>query len=203
MATNSAAIPSSGWRENLPPLTARNATMREPTSHDVGALVDLLSSSDASRFGLDEPITELAVMTFIDRARQDRAAGTTFTYVVTLGTGGALVGLVQVRQLDPAFETAEWEITLAPSARGTGVFVEAARLVGSFAFGSVGAHRLEARVLVQNGRANGAMRKIGAVHEGILRRSLRRAGEYQDQMLWSLLKEEWVDHWISTSPRVH
>jgi ribosomal-protein-alanine N-acetyltransferase len=177
--------------------------MREPTPQDVGALFDLLSVSDASRFGLEEPVTEVDAMALIERARRDRAAGTMFTYVVTLGPAGAVVGLVQVRQLDPAFETAEWEITLAPSARGTGVFVEAARLVGSFAFGSVGAHRLEARVLVQNGRANGAMRKLGAVHEGVLRRSLRRGGEYQDQMLWSLLKEEWVDHWISTSPRVH
>jgi ribosomal-protein-alanine N-acetyltransferase len=83
------------------------------------------------------------------------------------------------------------------------VFLEAARLVGSFAFGSVGAHRLEARVLLRNGRANGALRKLGAVQEGILRRSLRLGGEYLDQVLWSMLKEDWGDHWVSTSPRVH
>ena len=87
----------------------------------------------------------------------------------------AVVGLIQVRQLDPSFEAAEWECTLAPSVRGTGVFLEAARLVGSFAFGTVGARRLEARVLLQNGRANGALRKLGAVQEGVLRRSVRRA----------------------------
>ena len=92
---------------------------------------------------------------------------------------------------------------MAPSARGTGVFLETARLIGSFAFGTVGAHRLEARVLVQNGRANGALRKLGAVQEGVLRRSIRRSGEYLDQVLWSVLKEDWDDHWVSTAPRVH
>ena len=61
----------------------------------------------------------------------------------------------------------------------------------------------EARVLLQNGRANGALRKLGAAQEGVLRRSVRRGGEYLDQVLWSMLKEDWGDHWMSTSPRVH
>jgi RimJ/RimL family protein N-acetyltransferase len=143
------------------------------------------------------------VRTFIDKAQQDRAAGTAFTYVIAIGASRAVSGLVQVRQLDPTFETAEWEITLVPSARGSGAFMEAARLIGSFAFGVVGAYRLEARALVQNGRANGALRKLGAVQEGILRRSLRRGGAYTDQVLWSILKEDWGEHWISTAPRVH
>jgi len=110
---------------------------------------------------------------------------------------------VHVRQLDAAFEAAEWECTLMPAVRGTGIFIDVARLVGSFAFGSVGVRRLEARTLLENGRANGALRKLGAVQEGILRRSVRRGTEYLDQVLWSLLKEDWGEHWVSTAPRVH
>jgi RimJ/RimL family protein N-acetyltransferase len=83
------------------------------------------------------------------------------------------------------------------------VFVDVGRLVGSFAFGSVGAHRLELRVPMQNGRANGAMRKLGAVQEGILRRSVRREGRYVDQALWSILKEDWGDNWTPIGSRVH
>jgi RimJ/RimL family protein N-acetyltransferase len=75
--------------------------------------------------------------------------------------------------------------------------------VGSFTFGTVGARRVEVRVLLQNGRANGALRKLGGVQEGILRRSVRHRGEYLDQALWSLLKDDWGDHWVSTTPRVH
>ena len=93
--------------------------------------------------------------------------------------------------------------TIAPSSRGTGIFLEVARLVGSFTFATVGAHRLEARVLLQNGRGNGALRKLGAVQEGILRRSIRRRGEYVDQVLWSMLREDFGDHWVSIGPRVH
>jgi len=193
----------SDWRAALPTLTSRSVILREPGAQDLGTLVDLLSIADASRFGVDYPVTDAAVDALIDRAQRDRETGLAFTYVVLVNSGRTVAGAFQVRRLDPMFEAAEWEATLAPSVRGTGVFVEAARLVGSFAFGTIGAHRLEARVLLQNGRANSALRKIGAVQEGILRRSARRGDEYVDQVLWSVLKDDWADRWVSTEPRVH
>ena len=177
--------------------------LREPVMQDLGPLVDLLSIGDATRFGLEEPVSDVAVQELIERFARERASGIAVTYLITLSTSRTVVGLVQVRQLDPSFEAAEWECTIAPSWRGSGIFLDAARLVGSFAFGAIGTHRIEARVLLQNGRANGALRKLGAVQEGVLRRSVRRAGEYFDQVLWSLLKEDWGDHWVSTAPRVH
>jgi RimJ/RimL family protein N-acetyltransferase len=196
-------IPVSDWRTELPILTGRVVTLREPAAQDLGPLVDLLSIGDATRFGIEEPVTDVEIQELIDRAARDRSAGLAFTYVITLSAARSVAGLMQVRRLDPVFEAAEWECTIAPSLRGTGIFMEAARLLGSFGFGSVGTHRLEARVLLQNGRASGALRKLGAVQEGVLRRSVRYGSEYFDQVLWSLLKEDWGDHWVSTSPRVH
>ena len=203
MPGESSIVSVSPWRTELPPLIGRVVLLREPGTQDLGPLVDLLSLGDATRFGLDEPVSEVEVQELIERFARERASGLAFTYVITLATARTIVGLVQVRQLDPLFEAAEWECTIAPSSRGSGIFLETARLVGSFAFGIIGTHRLEARVLLQNGRANGALRKLGAVQEGVLRRSVRRSGEYFDQVLWSLLKEDWGEHWVSTAPRVH
>jgi RimJ/RimL family protein N-acetyltransferase len=184
------SIGATAWRSQLPSLNGRIVALREPTAQDAGAVVGLLSLGDATRFGLDEPVSEIDVHELIERFTRERASGLAFTYLIILGASRSIVGLLQVRQLDAAFETAEWECTVDPSSRGTGVFLEAA-------------HRLEARVLLQNGRAHGALRKLGAVQEGVLRRSTRRNGEYFDQVLWSLLKEDWGDHWASTEPRVH
>jgi len=191
------------WRNELPALAGRMVTLREPVAQDLGPLVDLLSLGDASRFGLDEDVSEVSVLALLDRVVRERASGLAFAYVITLSGARTVVGLIHVRQLDPSFEAAEWDWTIAPSARGRGIFIEAARLVGSFAFGSIGARRLEARVLLQNGRASGALRKLGAVQEGVLRRSVRRDGEYFDQVLWSILKEDWGAHRVPTAPRVH
>jgi RimJ/RimL family protein N-acetyltransferase len=191
------------WRTELPTLIGRVVTLREPVAQDLLSVLDILTLTDATRFGLDEPLSEVSVQELIDRFVRERESGIAATYAVTAANARMIVGLVQVRQLDPSFEAAEWECTITPSWRGSGTFLETARLAGSFAFGTLGTHRLEARVLLQNGRANGALRKLGAVQEGVLRRSARRGGEYVDQVLWSLLKEDWGDHWVSIAPRVH
>ena len=201
--SDSSVVGVSTWRNELPTLAGRTITLREPVPQDLGPLVELLSHGDSTRFGIEEPVSDVGVQELIDRAARERANGTSVTYVMALAGTRTIAGLLQVRQLDPGFEAAEWECTIAPSSRGSGIFIEAARLAGSFAFGTLGAHRLEARVLLQNGRGNGALRKLGAVQEGVLRRSVRYAGEYFDQVLWSILKEDWGDHWVSTGPRVH
>lgn len=203
MSANPTGLTQANWREDLPILTSRSVTLRELSPQDLAPLIDVLSATDACRFNLDEGVNADRVRAFIDRAIRDRSAGLSFTYAVVHPGTRAIVGLVQVRQLEPSFETAECQGTLVPAVRGTGLFLEVARLVGSFLFGSIGAHRLEARVPVQDGRANGALRKLGAVQEGILRRSVRRGGEYLDQVLWSLLKDDWGDKWVSKAPRVH
>jgi [ribosomal protein S5]-alanine N-acetyltransferase len=203
MSNESTVLTPCAWRSELPTLTARLVTLREPTASDLRPLMDLLLLSDASRFGIDDPISEVSVQQFLNRIARDRETGVAFTFLVTVSSSRAIAGLVQARQIDLSWESAEWECTLAPSWRGTGAFLETARLVGSFAFGSVGVHRLEARVLLHNGRANGALRKLGAVQEGVLRESVRRGNAYLDQVLWSVLKEDWGEHWVSTAPRVH
>jgi RimJ/RimL family protein N-acetyltransferase len=62
---------------------------------------------------------------------------------------------------------------------------------------------LEARASVANGRGNGALRKLGAIQEGILRRSFYRDGQYHDQVLWSVLAEDWRVQRLGRRPQVH
>ena len=194
---------TSNWREQLPTLNGRLSVLREPTLADVGPLVDLLSIVDATRFGMDEPVSHLAVQQLVERLLRERAAGVAFAHAILPGVARPPVGLIYVRQLDPSFEVAELECTIAPSARGSGIFLDAAQIVGSFAFGTVGARRLESRILLRNGRGNTAFRKLGAVQEGILRRSIRINGEFADQVLWSVLKDDWGSQWVSTASYVH
>jgi len=191
MSNNDAALPMFNWRIELPVLTGRVVTLREPAAGDHAALLDLLSLPDATRFDREGSLGPAAVKRLIDRAARDRGAGVAFTYVIAFAATSDIVGLIQVRQLDPSFEIASWDCTLAPHARGTGAFFDAARLVGSFAFASAGASRLEARIDVDNGRATAALRKLGAVEEGILRRSARRGHGFVDQRLWAVLRDAW------------
>ena len=115
------------WRNELPTLAGRVVTLREPAAQDLGPLVDLLSLDDASRFGLDEDVSEVTIYELLDRVLRERASGLAFAYAITLSGARRVVGLVHVRQLDPSFEAAEWEWTIAPSSRWRGIFIEALR----------------------------------------------------------------------------
>jgi RimJ/RimL family protein N-acetyltransferase len=86
---------------------------------------------------------------------------------------------------------AEWGFAMGSAFWGTGVFQEGADLVLEFAFETLGVQRLEARACVLNGRGNGALLKLGAVQEGILRKSFRRNGEYLNQVLYAILDTDW------------
>jgi RimJ/RimL family protein N-acetyltransferase len=198
-----ALLSAADWKKELPVLTGRLVTLREVAPSDLAGVIDLLSAPDATRFGIEEPCADIAAQRLIEHAARNREAGIGFSYAITLTAPRAFTGLIGVRRLDPAFETAECDCTIAPAWRGTGIFLESARLVGSLLFGVIGAHRLEARVLLLDGRSNGALRKLGAAQEGVLRRALRRGETYYDQVLWSMLKEDWGDHWVSVAPRVH
>ena len=90
---------------------------------------------------------------------------------------------------------------------GTGVFQESAELVLDFTFTTLGVHRLEARAVALNGRGNGALVKLGAVPEAILRKSFVRNGVPFDQVLYSMIASDWraehVPVRLATPVRIH
>src|SRR5581483_10612348 len=112
-------------------------------------------------------------------------------FAITLKGFDTAIGIFQVRQLEPSFGTAEWGFALGSAFWGTGVFREGAELVLEFVFDTIGVHRLEARAAVPNGRGNGALLKVGAVQEAVLRKSFLRDGQYLDQVLYSIVADDW------------
>ena len=84
MATDPNLIIANDWRNELPTLVARQVTLRELVPSDLGSLIDLLSTADATCFGIDEPNTEVAAQQLIDRVARDRSAGVAFSYAITI-----------------------------------------------------------------------------------------------------------------------
>jgi ribosomal-protein-alanine N-acetyltransferase len=191
MVPQGARVVTSDWRQALPVLTSETITLRELRASDAPSLLAMLSTEEVSRFISPPPTTVEGFERFIAWTQRERAAGNYVCFGIVPHGMDHAIGLFQVRQLEPGFSTAEWGFCMASEFWGTGIFVEGARRVIDFAFETVGVHRLEARAAVKNGRGNGALRKIGAVQEGILRKSFLRHGEYLDQILWTILDCEW------------
>ena len=182
---------STDWRQTLPVASNGAVTLRELRTSDARALLELLTHDEVARFISPPPTTVEGFERFIAWARRERAAGRYICFAVVPAGMDTAVGIFQIRQLDPAFETAEWGFALGKPFWGTGVFASAARLAIDFAFETAGIHRLEARAAVANGRGNGALSKIGAVREATLRRSFLRDGRFYDQALWSIVRDDW------------
>ena len=203
MTTIQTTVVTSDWRTGLPVLQGRGVTLRELRTADAPSLLTMLTSEEVSRFISPPPTTVDGFERFIAWTHRQRAAGIYVCFAVVPHGSDAAVGLFQVRQLELGFGTAEWGFALGSGFWGTGLFTEGAKLVVDFSFDTVGVHRLEARAAIRNGRGNGALRKIGAVQEGVLRKSFFRHGEYLDQALWSILEEDWRQAKAVWGPNIH
>jgi RimJ/RimL family protein N-acetyltransferase len=198
-----AAQTRTSWRQALPALGGTLVTLRELQVCDASSLSSMLTAGEVARFISPPPTSVAGFERFIAWAHAQRVAGEHICFAIVPTGHDAAVGLFQIRQIEPGFGSAEWGFAIGSVYWGSGIFLEGARLVVDFTFGVVGARRLEARSAIQNGRGNGALRKVGAVQEGVLRRSFLRNGEYLDQMLWSILDEDWRQAKAVWGPKRH
>lgn len=192
VTTYSNPVISSDWRQALPTMTGSMVTLRELQVSDAPSLFAMLTTEEVSRFISPPPTSVESFERFIAWTLRMRDLGSYACFAVTVGDSDTAIGIFQLRELEPGFATAEWGFAIGSAFWGTGVFADGAELLVRFAFETVGVHRLEARAAVKNGRGNGALRKMGAVQEGVLRRSFLKNGEYHDQVLWSILDEDWA-----------
>ena len=194
---------STNWQQGLPVLAGSMVTLRELRLSDAASLLTMLGSEEVARFISPPPTTVDGFERFIAWTNRERAAGNYVCFGVVPHGMDTAIGIFQIRQLEPGFGTAEWGFAMGSAFWGTGAFMDAAKMVIEFAFDVVETHRLEARAAVANGRGNGALRKVGAMQEGILRKSFLRNGEYLDQTLWTILDEDWRRSKSVWGPKVH
>ncbi len=174
-------------------LAGANFILRELRAEDAPALLAMLTTEEVSRFISPPPTTVEGFERFIAWTQREREAGNYICFgVVPAGHDDRGRDCSSCARSKPGFGSCEWGFALGSQFWGTGPVRR--RRDGGAEFRAstcVGVQRLEARAAVANGRGNGALRKIGAVQEGVLRRSFLRNGQYHDQVLWSILAEDW------------
>ena len=106
--------------------------------------------------------------------------------------GDELAGMSSFLGIDEAREVLEIGGTYyRPKFRGTGFNRRVKQMMLERAFDS-GIRRVEFRVDRRNGRSQAAMKKLGAVREGVLRADrITWTGHVRDTVLFAILKDEW------------
>jgi len=104
---------------------------------------------------------------------------------------GELCGGLALRPCGPVNEDfVELGYWLGHSLWGKGIATEVVRLVCDYAFDTLKANRVEARVYGFNRASARVLEKCGFTLEGKLRRRMVKEGEYTDQLVYGLLSDD-------------
>jgi RimJ/RimL family protein N-acetyltransferase len=104
-------------------------------------------------------------------------------HVLHLGTG--------TKQLEIGY-------TLLPSERGKGYGTEALRIMVDYLFLSKDVMRIQAQTDQRNAASQKILEKAGFKKEGTLRRNFFMRGEWTDDYIYSIIREEWKEPKILT-----
>lgn len=107
---------------------------------------------------------------------------------------GRVVGSSSYLGIRPKDQAAEIGTTwISPGCRGTRVNPEIKFLMLRHAFEVLKAQRIFLRVDARNARSLAAVRKLGAVEEGVMRRdSINRHGVCRDMVVFGIIPEDWA-----------
>ena len=122
----------------------------------------------------------------------DRYVSNPSNRTFVLFDGGELAGMSSYLGIDEARQVLEIGGTYnRPHLRGSGFNRRVKDMMLRRAF-DCGIRRIEFRVDIRNQRSQAAMKKLGAVREGVLRADrITWTGHVRDTVLFAILKDEW------------
>jgi ribosomal-protein-serine acetyltransferase len=102
-----------------------------------------------------------------------------------------VAGAIGFKAVDWANLRVEIGYWLAERFQGKGLMTDAARCATDYAFQVWKLNRVEIHCAVENHRSAAIPRRLGYVEEATLRRAFRVREEYQDLLVFGMLREDW------------
>jgi RimJ/RimL family protein N-acetyltransferase len=113
-----------------------------------------------------------------------------------------LIGVCGLNRIDWKHRNCVAGIVIGAEAdRGRGYGSDAMRCLVDHAVLDLGLHRVELEVFSDNDRARRSYEKIGFVAEGVRRHAMFKGGVFKDNVVMSVLADEWRSARAVTAPR--
>lgn len=147
-----------------------------------------LDSEVARLTGCKEAFSREEVMSFFLKSLEEDDR----YFFLIIAPDGSIIGESVINEIDWTLRRANFRIALYRAAeRGKGIGTWAAEATRDFAFETLKLHRLELDVYSFNPGAERAYTKAGFRREGVLRDAVMDGDSYADDILMSILEEEW------------
>ncbi len=140
--------------------------------------------------GCKENFSKEEVISFFLKSIQD----TDRYYFLILSPDNRIIGETVINEIDNQTKSANFRICIFQSSeQGKGIGTWAVETTRDFAFGTLKLHRLSLDVFSFNTRAEKCYLKAGFKREGVLRDAILNGNEYADDILMSILENEWSE----------
>lgn len=176
------------------PLVLEGETIRlEPSTPDHAADLAQAVTEDTFMYYVSLLPNSLDEAGFVDFIQRLWAMGTTVPFTVIDKATGKAVGMTTYMDIRSEHKGLEIGMTwYAPEYRGTKVNPEAKLLLLTHAFETMGAVRVQLKCDARNLHSQAAIKKLGAVYEGTLRKQgIQLNGFIRDTAMFSIIAEEW------------
>ena len=130
---------------------------------------------------------------YLDTALQEQAEGRSVPFATIDKSSGRVAGCTRFSSVDHRNRRVEigWTWVGKPWQRSH-INTEAKHLMMSHAFETWGCVRVELKTNVRNDKSRNAMKRIGCVEEGVLRKhAVNDDGVWRDTIFYSVLDTEW------------
>ena len=147
-----------------------------------------LDKEVARMTGCKEVFTKEEVTSFFLRSVKDENR----CFFLVIAPDGKIIGESVINEIDWDLRCANFRIGLYHTKeRGKGIGTWVTEMTRDYAFEELKLHRLELDVYSFNPRAEKAYLRAGFRREGVLRDAIMDGDKYADDILMSILEEEW------------
>jgi [ribosomal protein S5]-alanine N-acetyltransferase len=175
---------------SLPTLETGRLLLRPWTLADAPVMQKLAGEKCVARFtSLPHPYKDGEAEKFIGTHEKQFAEGKALVLAITLRESGEIIGCIGLHG-DFSTGISELGYWIGAEFWGKGYCTEAARAMVDYGFRALKLCRVHARHFAQNAASGKVMQKVGMAPEGLRRQHLFRWGEYDDEVLYGMLKAE-------------
>jgi len=177
----------------LPTLKTERLLLRPfalPDAPDVQQLAGNKAIADTT-LNIPHPYEDGMAEDWIATHQPKLEAGEHAVFAAALKADGKLIGAVGLT-IDSAFGRAELGYWIGEPFWGFGYCSEAAKRVVDFGFSKLKLNRIHASHFDRNPASGRVLQKTGMSKEGVARQHIKKWGEYEDLVLYGILRDEWA-----------
>jgi len=178
--------------DHLPTIGTTRLRLRWLVAADTASLFDVFGDSEVCRYWSRPALSDMraaaALQTEIVQLFHERSL---FQWGIADRATDTVIGTCTLASLSPEHRRAEIGFALGRDAWGRGFMREVLPALLDFAFDTLALHRIEADVDPRNTRSSLLLENTGFRREGIQRERYQVGGEWQDAVLYGLLRDEW------------